>query len=830
MLPLRLILFVLFVMLGAWANPVAAEIVPLRDRLCHAHAPRSAAQDPAAVARLTYSCGTRPHSAPGEWVWLRLRDRAALADMPAGWQLLSDQVVFTHHAVLVTGTDGSVQQRHFVPGQLTQNWAPGGLQRITVARPGANVGEIYLGYQGVPSMDTLHRVSAAAPSDLLLLGGRWLAVIGVFTGAIVTVLVFGLLVRPGPLVLAQRWYVAWSLTTLVYGLAATNALALFWPWLAGPTTARMIYALVGGTTATNAMVVVTVLESRSLPRWLRHVLVWTAAGSAITGLGATLDWPAPLTLTTAALNALSAANFLAMIVGIVIALFRRSRTVWLLLISYFPLLIVGLLWLIQPGSLSDQSDFISMCRYLALAAESVALALLLADRVRQLWVERDHAEQGRLHLAVESEAFRRAAMTDPLTGLGNRAAFQAQMRRLTEDGGAPFMLLLVDVDHLKDINDRLGHDAGDRLLLAVGQGLEAVAGPQAHVARIGGDEFSVLLPHDAPATAGIESALEALQGTSVTLDGRSWTMTFSVGLACYPEDGEDTQVLKRHADLALYQVKRHGRRGLYRYDPALRKEGEQRRQYAQEAAEGLPRGEFQLFFQPIVRLADGGLHGFEALLRWQHPEHGLLTPASFADMLADGRTGHAVQTRAVELALAALRDQPELLPRAAVNLTAAELDGAAAATRLLQRMTAHDVAPGRLCVEVTEDVVLDRRLDRTVEALTVLHRAGVPISLDDFGTGYASLIHLKHLPFDTLKVDRSFTATLLDDHGESEAIIRAIIGLAQGLDKQVVVEGVETDAQRRKLMAMGCRLAQGHLFGRPAPVGALHRSEALRAV
>ncbi|WP_052208664.1 putative bifunctional diguanylate cyclase/phosphodiesterase [Croceibacterium mercuriale] len=827
--PLRLILIgLVLALLVGWPGQAAATIVPLRDQFCHATAPATTPDDARTIGQLPTTCD-RPHriSPPVDgWLWLRLDDPAALSTMPAGWALLTDQLAFAAHTVLIVGADGSVQTERFAPGQVGNRWMPGGLLRVTVAKPGSGIAAIYLGYRDLATLEPLRRVSAVPPEDMLWLGGSWLAVAGTFAGAIVTVLIFSLLVRTGPLLPAQRWYVLWSVLALAYGLTSTNMLALVWPALAGPTAVRLTDALVAGTSAAATMVFLALMERRSLPRWFRRIGAGLALACGLVGVATLAGWPAGLRTMAPSLNVLGSANGLVLLTGVAIAISRRSRTVWLYLISWSPLILVFCLWLAQGWQLVTQPDLVSMSMLLALAIESAALSVLMADRVRRLSGERDAAEQARLRLEAESGAYRRAALTDPLTGLGNRAAFQAQLRRMVDGDPAgtppaPFMLLLVDVDNLKQINDRLGHDAGDRLLMTIGAGLAMAAGPDGHVARIGGDEYAILLLEHSAAASRIEAALEALQGTSVMHEGRRWAMTFSAGLACHPADGPEPEVLVKHADLALYQVKHRGRRGLYRYDPSLRARNDRRARFAQEAAEGLSRGEFMLHFQPIVRIETGAPVGFEALLRWQHPRHGLLTPATFGEMLTDGRTGHAVQHQAIDMALDALRDHPDQLPRVGVNLTGPDLDGPAAAHRLLQRIAARGIEPSRLCVEVTEDLVLDGRLTQTAEALTVLHDAGLPISLDDFGTGYASLIHLKHLPFDTLKIDRSFTLTLFEDHGESETIIRAIIGLGQGLGKQVVVEGVETEAQRRKLLAMGCRLAQGHLFCRPVPLASL---------
>jgi predicted signal transduction protein with EAL and GGDEF domain len=359
------------------------------------------------------------------------------------------------------------------------------------------------------------------------------------------------------------------------------------------------------------------------------------------------------------------------------------------------------------------------------------------------------------------------------------------------------------------------------LLENVGWGLVAAAGAGAHVSRIGGDEFAILLPGTDAERQRIQRALDALQGDTLTHAGRSWALSLSIGSARYPEDATSPDVLVKNADLALYRAKQLGRRRLQEYAPPLRAQIDSRRIFIQEAGQGIERGEFSLHYQPIVDLQSGVAGSYEALLRWQHPVHGTMTPAVFGDMLNERKTGLAVQQHVVDLALAALREYPELLPRIAVNLTAAQLDGTHAAARLLDRIRDHGIAPERLCVEVTESVVLDRTIDETAKALGLLHDAGVSVALDDFGTGYASLIHLKHLPFDVLKIDRSFTLSLFEDDGQSEEIIRAIVGLGHGLRKQVVAEGVETQAQRALLAEMGCGLGQGYLFARPAPIEAL---------
>lgn len=804
-----------------WTSPARAEMVRMRSNVCYATAPADHPATASSVARLQFDCARTPaYSSYGKgWVWLKLRDPGALASLPSGWLLMTDQTRFARMTTLVVDTEGRVRTTTITPGTIRDHWALGGMLRFAMDRPGAQVRDVYIGYRDLDDLSLMRKLTAASPRDLLHLEGMWLGLMGIFAGAIFSAFAYNLLIYTGQRLVFQRWYLVWSMLVLAYGLTWTNVLAFAFPEYVGPVAVTTDYLLVAGLIAAGNMFFLAVIEEGVLPRWLvRWGKVCACLNVAVGLMAAFVPVTTPVVLDRW-LNVVFVLSVASVGTGSVIALRARSRVVWFYLAGWTPVLSVFALRVSRNFGLTVQDDMIDMATFATLAFESIALSLAIADRFRLLGKERDAAEQARKVAQVESETFRRAAQTDYLTGLGNRAAFQSVLRTMCESASrAPFMLLLVDVDHLKHINDRLGHDGGDLLLGKVGRGLAAAGGPGSHVSRIGGDEFAILLPWDPAAELRIRRALDELQGATLTHGGRTWALSLSIGLACFPQDAFEPDVLVKNADLALYQAKQEGRRRLLDYAPHLREQLDSRQLFGQEARQGIERDEFSLHYQPIVDMATGAIGSYEALLRWQHPVHGLMTPAVFGDMLNERKLGLAIQQHVLDMGLAALRDHPERMPRLSVNLIAAQLDSPHAAARLLARMRDYGVAPERLCIEVTEDFVLGRAVDETAKALDLLHEAGVTVALDDFGTGYASLIHLKHLPFDVLKIDRSFTLGLFEDDGQSEAIIRAIIGLGQGLGKQVVAEGVETEEQRLKLAEMGCQLGQGYLFARPAPI------------
>lgn len=425
------------------------------------------------------------------------------------------------------------------------------------------------------------------------------------------------------------------------------------------------------------------------------------------------------------------------------------------------------------------------------------------------------------------QRIRHAAEHDPLTGLANRAAFNRLLAeaiaRCERDPAAVLTLALFDVDHLKEINDTIGHDAGDLLLRTVALRLSAALGAGAVVARLGGDEFAAIVETDTPesAQACIAAALRALR-QPIVAEGMALDCQATAGAALFPRDGRAARELLKAADMALYAGKAHARGELSAFRPAMRA-GMQRRASMLSVARRIARDErVEPFYQPKVRLGDGTLAGFEALLRWRHDTLGIQGPdtiaAAFDDLTAARALGERMLAR-VCADLVRWRERGLPLARVAINLSPAEFRRDDLFDRVMEQLGRHTLPPELLELEVTETVFLGRDADTVGDTLAAFHRAGVSIALDDFGTGYASLKHLREFPVDVIKIDRSFVADLATDPDDA-AIVDAILGLARRLDIAVVAEGVETADQADYLLARGCAYAQGFRFGRPMDAAA----------
>lgn len=804
----------------AMAAESGGGIVPLRARACYATAPADAGADAASVGRLRFACAAPPEAARYRdgWVWLRLPADAPLDGLKRGWTLMTDQGRFDQVAMVARMRDGSSKAILLDGADLKGHWAPGGMMRFVIDRAGSEVRDVQVGFLRLDDLSLMRKLSIASAGKALRLYAAWLLLIGVFAGALISAFAYNLLIYTGQRYSFQRIYLIWTLLVLAYGLCWTNGVTLFVPQLAGPIAVRIDYVLLGLLIAAGNVFFMAVIEKGILPAWLKRAALILSVATALSGFVGAADWLFPPMLVDMLMNYVVIGCTLTVALGIAIAIARRSRVVWFYLMGWTPVITVFVLRVMRNMGVVPQDDRVDMATFVALAFESIALSLAIADRFRLLRQQRDEAARAHDQALTEGEVLRRAALTDPLTGLGNRAAFQSAVRGVAERGEA-CDLFLIDVDHLKQVNDRLGHDGGDALLAHVGDRLRAIAGRGGMVVRLGGDEFAVMtLRGDARA---IGEAIDAMQDEEWAHGGRSWTVSLSVGTARFPEDAGTIDALYKNADLALYQAKRLGRGQRHIYEPALRARIDRRDRLVEEARFGLQLRHFALHYQPMVDLAQRKVVGHEALLRWHHPEHGLITPALFGDILQDRKLAAAIQDRVLEVALRDLKAHGERLVRVAINCTAAQIDGPHAARRMLHQIAAAGVSTERLCLEVTEDVVMGRSVEPIVEALNLLVEAGVTVALDDFGTGYASLIHLKQLPFDTLKIDRSFVLGLMDEDHRNEEIVRAIIGLGHGLRKRVVAEGIETEAQYRRLVDLGCRMGQGYLFSRPVAIEAL---------
>lgn len=439
-----------------------------------------------------------------------------------------------------------------------------------------------------------------------------------------------------------------------------------------------------------------------------------------------------------------------------------------------------------------------------------------------LSLENAHLHSGLLdtvvHLEQTQSEMERLAFFDPLTGLGNRRLIRDRIRqaiKIAQRSQRSVALLYLDLDQFKQINDSLGHESGDRLLLTVANRLQSCVRDQDTVARIGGDEFVILLT-DVNGAYGTRivanKILEALR-QPIPLAGGSIVVTTSVGVAVAPEDGSDEQVLLRNADLAMYRAKKSGRDNCQFFTEGMNHEATDRLQIETQLRTGMAEAQFQLHFQPILGLRDQRVVGLEALLRWQHPERGLLLPDEFIDIAED--TGLIVPLGEWVLKTACHNAKALQLAgvgnlRVAINLSARQFLHAGLPKLVAHCLHTTGLEPQFLEIEITESMVMENT-GESAARLRELKTLGVSLSIDDFGTGYSSLSYLKRFPIGTLKVDRSFVRGIPDDP-TNIAICAAVIAMAHKLKLTVVAEGIETQEQLAFLRENSCDFGQGYLF------------------
>lgn len=413
------------------------------------------------------------------------------------------------------------------------------------------------------------------------------------------------------------------------------------------------------------------------------------------------------------------------------------------------------------------------------------------------------------------------ATHDALTWLPNRLLFQERLQQGLAglDPGGGVGLFLIDLDDFKSVNDTLGHDAGDALLIEAAARLSRHVEADDLVARLGGDEFVVLSPHSlspAAAQAKADLLLAALRAP-VEHAGQMISSRASLGIALAPQHDRDPVELMKDADLALYRAKALGRNLAVIYEAEMRAAMNTRVATCREIAGALEQDRILPFYQPQIVLATGEVDGLEALARWKHPERGIVPAASFQQALEDPETSQAIGEAILRKAIADLRDWQEAgiqVPRVWVNLAPGIFRDPYMPQRFLAQLAAAGVPAGKFGVEVTETVLLTRNGGDAERALKALRDNGVHVALDDFGTGYASLTHLRRLPVDLIKIDRSFVRHLAED-GEDAAIVRAIVNLAADLKLDVIAEGVETHEQQEFLLKHGCGFGQGYRYSRP---------------
>jgi diguanylate cyclase (GGDEF)-like protein len=426
----------------------------------------------------------------------------------------------------------------------------------------------------------------------------------------------------------------------------------------------------------------------------------------------------------------------------------------------------------------------------------------------------------------EAEKIRFLAEHDSLTGLDNRNTLDAKLAAMISGAGTgatEVALLVIGLDGFQQINDMLGHANGDLVLRAVAERLKAQIGSDGVVARLSGDEFAIAIS-GAGMTGTVAQAAEKIGASfnaPVMAGARPHRVKVSIGAAVFPEDGRNADELLSNSHLAFCRAKSTRRGGHVLFESAIRQEVESRLTLEAELALAVERGEFELFYQPQVHLVDGHLIGAEALIRWHHPEHGLVSPGEFMPVVNTSSISERIANWVLETACRQARawEVAGHPLRLGINLSPSQLHSGDLAQSVADMLEATSLTPSLLEMEVTEDILL---LDeqRVLDTFLRIQQLGVRIVFDDFGTGYASLSYLKKFPLDGLKIDRSFVLELLADPDDA-AIVSSTVGLSRQLGLSVIAEGIENRATADLLVSMGCEEGQGYFFGHPMPAAAL---------
>jgi diguanylate cyclase (GGDEF)-like protein len=418
--------------------------------------------------------------------------------------------------------------------------------------------------------------------------------------------------------------------------------------------------------------------------------------------------------------------------------------------------------------------------------------------------------------------FERLARFDTMTGLENRGAFQERLQgelASAAAAGETLAVLWVDLDKFKEINDSLGHGAGDKVLCTMARQLSSIVDGRGSVARFGGDEFVLLARGRDEAFVG-DLAREVMRGITMpmSLDGVSIQVTGSVGAAIAPAHGNETESLLQHADMALYHAKAKGRNDFCLFEPRMEEEFLELRRLEAALRVAIERGELEVYYQPIVDLDSGKITCCEALLRWHHPELGLVSPGHFIPLAESTGLISPISHWVLGQACAAAAKWPDGVS-VAVNMSPALLKDLHLSHMILSALYTTGLAARRLELEITESVLLEENAQSN-SLIKEFQKIGLKLSIDDFGTGYSSLTYLKKYRFDKIKIDTSFIADVTRSK-EARAIIHALVGLAAELDMEIVAEGIETETQLGYVTGARCTAAQGYYIGRPVPEAAI---------
>lgn len=487
-------------------------------------------------------------------------------------------------------------------------------------------------------------------------------------------------------------------------------------------------------------------------------------------------------------------------------------------------------WVDKQRSPWPRWTFISLLFMGLLTSLATLLLQLILKRNKDLLITRRELDEEIAQRKTIQQDLVRLESTDVLTGLANRRFFMedlAHALNIADRQVRQVALVMLDLDRFQTLNDSLGHQFGDELLVQVAERLDQLSDEGISVAYSGGDEFMICQQHveDIDDVIYLLGQVKHCFETPFVVQNEAHSVTATLGVAVYPQSGLDADILLRNADIALYRAKEQGRNTYQFYTEGMQEREVMRLELEKDLSQALANNEFVLHYQPQLNLGNGEINSVEALIRWQHPRRGLLPPGEFIPLAEEsGRITDIGQwvVMAACRQLAAWKGTRFESLRVAVNLSGRELDDETLVDRIRDALDAEGIPADRLEVELTEEIFI-QNIEHNLGQLSRLHDLGVHLAIDDFGVGYSSLAYLKNFPLDLLKIDRSFITEVTERHDDA-VITRAVINLAHNLGLQVVAEGVETQAQLDFLKSQGCNMIQGYLISRPVPAAELEKA------